>query len=183
MSKPINKSKVDFRRLSKLIEEWDDKYSIKVGIIGDTAYQTHEHTNLTNADLGAIHEFGTVNTPRRSFLADSILTNEGKRAIIKEVVSNNEAIAELMKKPTGDEYDTAYREAVKKVVNPETVANQIAIAALNRVQEAFTNDGYGKWKPTTERSRKHRYGSPDNPTLVDTGQLRDSISFEVKKNG
>lgn len=183
MSKPINKSKVDFRRLSKLIEEWDDKYSIKVGIIGDTAYQKHEHSDLTNADLGAIHEFGTVNISRRSFLADSILTNEGKRAIIKEVVSNNEAVAELMKKPTGDEYDTVYREAVKKVVNPEIVANQIAIAALNRVQEAFTNDGYGKWKPTTKYSRKRRYGDPDNPTLVDTGQLRDSISFEVKKNG
>ena len=188
MSKPINKSKVDFRRLSKLIEEWDDKYSIKVGIIGDTAYQTHEHSDLSNADLGAIHEFGAIKKdgteiPRRSFLADSILTNEGKRAIIKEVVSNNEAVAELMKKPTGDEYDIAYREAVKKVVNPEIVANQIAIAALNRVQEAFTNDGYGKWKPTTGYSRKRRYGDPDNPTLVDTGQLRDSISFEVKKNG
>ena len=179
----INKSKVDFRRLSKLIEEWDDKYSIKVGIIGDTAYQTHEHTDLSNADLGAIHEFGTVNTPRRSFLADSLLTSEGRRAIIKEVVKNNEAVAELMKKPTGDEADTAYREAVKKVVNPETVANQIAIAALSRVQEAFTNDGFGKWEKTTEKSRQRRYGDPANPTLVDTGQLRDSISFEVKKNG
>ena len=188
MSKPINKSKVDFKRLSKLIEEWEDKYSIKVGIIGDTAYQKHEHTDLTNADLGAIHEFGAttkdgVVIPTRSFLRMPILSNEGKRAIIKDVVKNNEAVAELMKKPTGDEYDTAYREAVKKVVNPEMVANQIGISALKRVQEAFTNDGFGNWKPTTEASRKQRIGSPDNPTLVDTGQLRDSISFEVKKNG
>lgn len=181
MSKPINKSKVDFRRLSKLIEEWDDKYSIKVGIIGEQAYQTHEHTNLSNADLGAIHEFNVLH--RRSFLADSLLTNEGKRAIIKAVVKNNEAVAELMKKPTGDEYDTTYREAVKKVVNPEMVANQIAVAAYDRVIEAFETEGFGKWEKTTEQSRKRRYGDPANPTLVDTGQLRDSISFEVKKNG
>ena len=65
--KPINKSKVDFRRLSKLIEEWDDKYSIKVGIIGDTAYQKHEHSDLSNADLGAIHEFGAIKKTVQKF--------------------------------------------------------------------------------------------------------------------
>lgn len=184
----VNKTKVNFNRLAKVIEEFDKKYSIKVGIIGDVAYQQHEHTDLTNAGLGAIHEFGATLEngtviPTRSFLRMPLLSNEGRRAIVKEVVKNNEAVAELMKKPTGDEADTAYREAIKKVVNPEMVANQIALAAYNRVLEAFTNDGYGKWKPTTEYSRKHRYGDPDNPTLVDTGQLRDSISFEVKKNG
>lgn len=182
----INKTKVNFNRLSKVIEEFDKKFSIKVGIIGDTAYQKHEHTDLTNADLGAIHEFGATLKngtviPTRSFLRMPLLSSEGRRAIIKEVIKNNEGVAELVKKPTGDEYDTAYREAVKKVVNPETIANQIAISALSRVQEAFTNDGFGNWKPTTEASRKQRYGSPDNPTLVDTGQLRDSISYEVKE--
>ena len=182
----VNKTKVNFNRLNKVIEEFDKKYSIRVGIIGDVAYQQHEHTDLTNADLGAIHEFGAVTKngtkiPERSFLRLSLLTNEGRRAIIKEVIKNNEGVAELVKKPTGDEYDTAYREAVKKIVNPEMIANQIGLSALKRVQEAFTNDGFGNWEPTTEASRKQRYGDPENPTLVDTGQLRDSISFEVKE--
>lgn len=182
----LNKTKVNFNRLSKVIEEFDKKYSIKVGIIGDTAYQQHEHTDLTNADLGAIHEYGaTLNDgtiiPTRSFLRMPLLSSEARRAIIKEVIKNNEGVAELVKKPTGDEADTAYREAVKKVVNPEQIANQIAIAALSRVQEAFKTDGFGNWKPTTEYSRKRRHGDANNPTLVDTGQLRDSISFEVKE--
>ena len=181
-----NKTKVNFNRLSRVIEEFDKKYSIKVGIIGDTAYQKHEHTDLTNADLGAIHEYGAttedgVVITTRSFLRMPLLSSEGRRAIIKEVIKNNEGVAELVKKPTGDEADTAYREAVKKIVNPETIANQIALAAVSRVQEAFKTDGFGNWKPTTEASRKQRHGSPDNPTLVDTGQLRDSISFEVKE--
>lgn len=181
-----NKTKVNFNRLSRVIEEFDKKYSIKVGIIGDTAYQKHEHTDLTNADLGAIHEYGaTLNDgtiiPTRSFLRMPLLSSEARRAIIKEVIKNNEGVAELVKKPTGDEADTAYREAVKKIVNPEQIANQIAIAAVSRVQESFKTDGFGNWKPTTEASRKQRYGDPNNPTLVDTGQLRDSISFEVKE--
>lgn len=183
----VNKTKVNFNRLSEVIKELDKKFSIKVGIIGDVAYQKHEHTDLTNADLGAIHEFGTVNEetgtiiPERSFLRVPILSNEGRRAIIKEVLKNNEAAAELAKKPTGDEYDTAYREAVKKIIDPEALANQIGLAALQRVQEAFTNEGYGNWESTKEISRKQRYGDPNNPTLVDTGQLRDSITFEVKE--
>lgn len=182
----LNKTQVNFNRLSKVIEELDKKFSIRVGIIGDVAYQQHEHTDLTNADLGAIHEFGAVTKngtkiPERSFLRVPLLTNEGRRAIIKEVIKNNEGVAELAKKPTGDEYDTAYREAIKKVVNPEMIANQIGLAALERVQEAFETDGFGNWKPTTEASRKQRYGNPDNPTLIDTGQLRDSITFEVKE--
>ena len=182
----LNKTKVNFNRLNKVIEEFDKKYSIRVGIIGDVAYQKHEHTDLTNADLGAIHEFGATLEngtviPTRSFLRMPLLSSEGRRAIIKEVIKNNEAVAELVKKPTDDEYDTAYKEAIKKIVNPEQIANQIALSALSRVQEAFTNDGFGNWKPTTEASRKQRFGSPDNPTLVDTGQLRDSITFEVKE--
>lgn len=201
----LNKTKVNFNRLAKVIEEFDKKYSIKVGIIGDVAYQQHEHTDMTNADLGAIHEFGAtinvtdemrgyfwneygihksnkpINIPERSFLRASLLTNEGRRAIIKEVIKNNEAVAELVKKPTGDEADTAYREAIKKVVNPEMIANQIAIAALSRVQEAFKTDGFGKWQRTSDFTREHRFGDASNPTLVDTGQLRDSITFEVKE--
>lgn len=40
------------------------KYSIRVGIIGDKAYQIHEGSGLTNAELGAVHEFGaTINHP------------------------------------------------------------------------------------------------------------------------
>lgn len=182
----VNKTKAEFNRLSEVIKELDKQFSIKVGIIGDVAYQKHEHTNLTNADLGAIHEFGAVTEdgvriPERSFLRVPILSSEGRRAIIKEVLKNNEAAAELAKKPTGDEYDTAYREAVKKIIDPEAIANQIALAALQRVQEAFTNEGFGNWERTKDISRKQRYGDPDNPTLVDTGQLRDSITFEVKE--
>lgn len=40
------------------------KYSIRVGIIGEQAAQIHPDTNLTNAELGAVHEFGaTINHP------------------------------------------------------------------------------------------------------------------------
>lgn len=64
MSDPINKVKVNLGNLTKLMEDLNVRHDIKVGIIGDKAFETHEGTEMTNAQLGAIHEFGaTINHP------------------------------------------------------------------------------------------------------------------------
>lgn len=56
--------KVNLKGLDELINEAGKKYSIRVGIIGEKAYEKAEGTNLTNAQLGAAHEFGaTINNP------------------------------------------------------------------------------------------------------------------------
>lgn len=50
--------------INHLMQIMGQKYSIKVGIIGEKAYEKHEGTDLTNAQLGATHEFGaTINHP------------------------------------------------------------------------------------------------------------------------
>lgn len=60
----VNKSKINFKALDEWMKALERKVSIKVGIIGSEAAQIHEGTNLTNADLGAAHEFGaTINHP------------------------------------------------------------------------------------------------------------------------
>lgn len=54
------------------MEDLGEKYSIRIGIIGEKASQIVEGTNLTQAELGAVHEFGaTINHPGGTpYLAD-----------------------------------------------------------------------------------------------------------------
>ena len=60
----INKTRINFKAIDNLIKDLGRNVSIRVGIIGEKATQIHEGTNLTNAELGAVHEFGaTINHP------------------------------------------------------------------------------------------------------------------------
>ena len=66
------------------------------------------------------------------------------------------------------------QKAVDKIKKQKTLSiteliNQIGLFAVGIVQAAFHNEGYGKWFRTKKQGN----------TLVDTAQLRDSISYEV----
>ncbi len=81
----INGKKQVLKTLNKLMEAVGQKYSIKVGIIGEKAKQKHEGSDLTNAELGAVHEFGaTIKLPERdisvyrSINADGDFNYDGK---------------------------------------------------------------------------------------------------------
>lgn len=48
------------------MKDLDQKYSIRVGIIGSKAYEKRLDSDLTNAELGAVHEFGaTINVTEK----------------------------------------------------------------------------------------------------------------------
>lgn len=208
----INKVKANFGNLSKVIQKLDKKISIRVGILGKEATAKHPGSDLTNAALGAVHEFGAtikipprdisvyrsidkdgnfkyggrfrkktaasvnwqedyhlseteVVIPTRSFLRMPLLSPEGKKALQVWSVKDKEALIEYLN-----------NDNVSAVV----LANVIGAKALERVHKAFETDGFGNWKPITQASRNRRVGDPNNPTLVDTGDLKSSITFEVK---
>lgn len=54
------KNSATIKALINLMKDLDQKYSIKVGIIGSKAYEKHPDSDLTNAHLGAIHEYGAT---------------------------------------------------------------------------------------------------------------------------
>lgn len=191
----LNKKQLVFKRLHNLMKDLGQNFSIKVGIIGDEAYQQHEHTDLTMADLGVIHEFGaTINVtdrmrgwfwhnagihksnkpiviPTRSFLRMPLLSGEGKKEINKIInlqLSEDREINKIVA-----EYDKG------KLL--EDVANLVGLAALKRVQEAFETSGFGNWAPISAFTSMFRHGDSGNNPLDDTGELKDSITFEVKK--
>lgn len=186
----VNKKRVSFGRLEKVIKQMDEKYSIRVGLLGSNGSKHVEDTDLDMAALGAVHEFGatiqhkdsTTVIPTRSFLRMPLLSSKGKQEIIKEVVKSLELGSALKTdKSIPQEFQGVYESEIINTINPKTLATAIGAKAYERVMKAFETDGFGNWEPTKPESRKHRKGSPDNPTLVDTGDMRDSITFEVKK--
>ena len=191
----LNKKKVNLGAFDKLIKALDRKISIKVGIIGSDAAQTHQDTDLTNAELGAIHEFGAaipvtqksknflhslgihlndstaeLTIPTRSFLRMPILSTEGSREI-KDVV----------KKTLGTTINTTdfKKDDLNKIL--DDTAFYIAETAYLRVLKAFEIGGFGNWAPITEATRQNRKYNPNTPPLTDTGDLRKSISYEIKE--
>lgn len=188
-------NKLVFKRLNNLMKDLGRDISIRVGIIESEASKKHPDTELTMADLGAIHEFGaTINPtekqrgyfwhrwgihksknpiiiPTRSFLRMPLLSKEGKKILKKAV---NEQLS------NDREFNKAVGEADTTLLTD--IANILGLTALKRVQEAFETSGFGNWAPVSEFTKQNRKGDAENPPLDDTGDLRESITFEVKEH-
>lgn len=167
-------------KLDKGVKELKQGYRTRVGIIGQSATRqqiSEGNEGLTNAQIGATHEFGSVaqKIPQRSFLRAPL---HKKKAQIQKA---GKKVIEIFKgKPIVDAYKALGSEA------------------LNIIDGAFTSRGYGEWPQTKDRTieskasrlsgkkqrefkgmsqkEKRRAFQP----LIDSGQLRKSIDYEVK---
>ena len=150
----FRKDKIDIKGLDvleKLLRR--NKISVKVGILGNDDSRGEEGTS--NAAIGLIHEFGTENVEQRSFL----------RMPLEETFSH--------KLEAAGAFD---RKTIQKVIKEKsfkTMAKKIGIVAEECIQDAFDTGGFGKWKLSNYKLKKN------SQTLVETTQLRKSISSEV----
>lgn len=218
------------KALTQLMKDIDQKYSIKVGIIGENGQKKQEGSTLTNAELGAIHEFGctikvtekmraylhynglhlkpdteTIVIPTRSFLRMPLLSGEFKDFVMTECELYDRQDFERIKLGNDVPLHTEkYRRKYQKILEEreareqtldiaklrseripnyvEGVANWIASEALFRVKLAFENGGYGKWAPITEYTKSNRKHDKGSPPLTDSGELKNSITMEVKRS-
>ena len=229
----LNKrNKAVFKALNDLMEDLGEKYSIRVGIIGEQAYEKHPHTDLTFAQLGAIHEFGaTINVtdkmraylhyngmhltkdtsdviiPTRSFLRMPLLSEEFKEQIMNELALSDAVefkdidygkiplhtakyinkYKRILRERAAREFNrdiaeaASYRKGIDLKGLMLAIANTVGAKGLERVQEAFNSSGFGKWAPITSYTAEHRSGDASNPPLQDTGDLMESVTFQVKK--
>ena len=109
---------------------------------------------LTLGQIAYWHEFGRGNNPQRSFIRSTYDTL-GKKKIADNVVR-------LLRKET-------------KKDNPDytKTMNLVGVWMVGKVKRTFTNNNWPKLKPATIK----RKGS--SRPLIDTGQLRASIAYEV----
>lgn len=141
--------------LDRLIKAMGTSHYIRVGILGSTSSRSGENSNAT---IGAVHEFGTSSVPRRSFLVDPM----------------KDQLASYI------EASGAFKEDVlKEVIATSSFVpwmKKIAIIAETVVIDAFRTAGFGKWVAW----RNPNYQNNTGQLLVDTQQLRNSITTDVK---
>lgn len=147
--------------LKKFLKAFQGKLPvIRVGILGTTA--RHDDGSTTNAEVGAAHEFGTSRVPMRSFL----------RVPLSEHLAKNLEQAGAFSE-----------QAVAKIIDQGSLSNyaqKIGIEAVGIVMDAFDTSGFGKWqslKASTMDRKKVKQ------ILVETQQLRNSVTFDVKEGG
>lgn len=132
----------------------------KVGVLGGKDARAGGNSN---ASIGMKHEFGevvefggkTFKLPVRSFLRIPIIENMQK--YLENAGLNDSVVKDAIKSKSMIDF-------VKKI---GLVGEQI-------VSDAFSSSGFGRWKPSNMAFKKN------HQTLVETQQLRNSITSEVK---
>lgn len=147
--------KFDLTKLQTFVKGVDDKHRVQVGIFGNKSARK-DGGDLSNADVGAVHEFGSFsdNIPMRSFLRMPLNTQSDQ--ILKQVTPGSRELV-----------------ATGKMT---LLLKRLGIACENVIQAAFASRGFGTWKPNKPATIR-RKGS-DVP-LIDTAQLRRSIASRV----
>jgi phage gpG-like protein len=131
---------------------------VKIGVLAG-AGQRSQNDGVTNAEIGAAHEYGTKKMPMRSFLRVPLADHLNKKLQNEKLLSND-----------------VLRDCVKeKSLKPWL--NIIGTTAHQIVLEAFASNGYGKW----EKYKDPNYQNNTGMKLVDTTQLRDSITWIIKE--
>lgn len=127
----------------------------KVGILGSGK---RKEGNTSNAEVGAVHEYGTTTHPMRSWLRmpitmflDKKLTQSGawNESTLKEVIKTGQIIPYVQK---------------------------ITITAYEIVMEGFATEGFGTWAAW----KTPGYSNNANQILLDTQQLRNSVEWKVE---
>lgn len=149
-----NSFEFSHKKLDDFIKSLKNVPVARVGILGD---KNSRRDDNSNASIGIKHEFGQDGMPIRSFLRIPLIDNmqkylEGTKAFEKSTL--NEVLASKTLLPW-----------VKK----------LGILAEAIIADAFATGGFGKWKPSNMRFKKN------HQTLVETQQLRNSITSEVKE--
>lgn len=150
--------KIEEVKLNKISETLiNNKSYLKIGIIGESTRTKSAGKSKTNADIGKKHEFGEDGLPKRSFLRMPLGLRLGPALEDSSLVKDKERFAkEIVENKKLDE-----------------IFKAIGLIAEDVIKDAFQSHGFGLWeKSNMERKRTHL-------TLVETTQLRDSISSEV----
>lgn len=200
--------KADLSGLDNMLKKLKSNKTVKIGIIGSDAKQQHDSkSGLTNAELGAVHEYGkTIQIPAHTVSIYRSINIQGDfkyggRFRKKKLKSTNwqeehhvdaysitiprrSFLYDPLMEKLGDLIKSKKKEAWKAYFvknSPESFLTMIGSTGVAIVEQVFST-GFIGWQPLTASTvrYKQRMGYSPN-TLVTTGQggLSSSISFKV----
>lgn len=127
-----------------------------VGLPKDKVGSKIYKNGKTIIEVGAIHEYGLGNVPKRSFLREPF--NNNKDEINKTIT-------------------TQFNQVFEKGKDAKDALSIIGVKATNISKGAFTSAGYGTWSPLKPQTIARKGSSR---ILIDTGILRSSITWSVR---
>lgn len=152
--------------LDKLLKALKGKLPVaRIGVLGGNNVRNQsvntKGTTPTNAEVGTAHEYGAPGRglPQRSFLRVP-LTEHLNKYLQNSGALDKDTLALVIKEGT-------FVPWLRKV----------AIVAESVVSDAFDTGGFGKWPAWSDAN----YSNNSGQLLVDTKQLRESITSEVKE--
>mgnify|MGYP003630161513 FL=1 len=162
-----NQTEVNFSLtgLEDLKHSLKTKKNVKIGVLGDAGKReatigkdgNQTKNSMTNAEIGAVHEFGSFskNVPKRSFLKAPFF--EKKEAFLKQMAGIVDR-------------DIGKNNGVDKIYS------SMAVIGTAIVQQAFHTSGFGKWAPLSPQTIEKKKSAS---ILIDSGQLRKSITSRI----
>ena len=147
---------LDTKGVDDLLKAMSDLPSIKVGVLGPK--DRRNVTTDSNATIGLEHEYGLNGKPMRSFLRMPLIKALG---------------------PALEKSHAFTRDVLQKVLRDKSIVEwckKIAIEAEGVIADAFDTGGFGEWP----KWKNPNYTNNTGMILVDTQQLRNSITSEVK---
>ena len=145
----------DNKGLLQLLKALKDSAPVaRVGVLGGKDIRKNSDSNAT---IGMKHEFGQEGMPIRSFLRTPLI-DQMQNALDKSNAFTEDVAKDIIKQGS-------FTHWVRK----------LGMVAEEVIAEAFKTGGFGKWKPS------NMFFKTVHQTLVETTQLRDSITSEVKE--
>jgi len=153
-----DKNLADLRAFQTKLEA-AKKMRVKVGLPSGKTIATHVYDGGQSVfEIGAKHEFG-IGVPRRSWLRNSVEAN--RPAIIKTIHAQFD-----LAKGAGAPVDKAM--------------DTIGITVRNFCVRAFRTNGFDSWAPLSPATMAEKAARGKSTTLIDTGTLRQSITWRVE---
>lgn len=137
---------------------------VKVGLVEPASEAVHKGSELTVAEIGVIHEYGSADgsIPPRSFI---------RTTLISESQKVNSAIESFLKGVILQKY------------NVETALGRLGLFALSLIKNRITNEHIPPPLAESTIKAKTRDGKTGDVPLVDTAQMLNSIRHHVVMDG
>ena len=191
------KVKADLTELNKLMRSLKKDVRVRVGILGSKAKAQHGDSGLTNAQLGAVHEFGAnINHPggtpykilanrQAQFVKKSEGTDLPVTSAHNITIPARSFLRQPLEEKLSDQVIKMKKEAFKDFFQknkPEVFFNYLGGLAEHIIKEAFNTNGYGQWKElaaSTKRQKARLGYSPNALITRGRGGLRSTIMHKV----
>ena len=136
-----------------ILRRLEMEFEVTVGVIGDKASQAHEGSEETVVEIGTKHEFG-IDVPKRSFIRDTVDAHQSDIQDLQRIA--------------GKKLLDRRRKRLEKI--PEA----FGLVVVGMIQERIA----AGIPPENSEETIERKGS--STPLIDTGQLRSSITHKVE---